>query len=469
MRVVIIGAGVVGIQIARELIEEKRDVVVIEKNPEIARMVDNELDCLVINADGTVPETLREAKTQSADWFIALTGSDAVNIVACGLVAAEARGTKTIARIETPFYYSLSDIQRRAFGLDYLINPAMETARSIARIVEDGFAEAVVPLHGGRLQMRMLAADGLRDFAGKTLIEIRASHSLPFLVVALVQDGMIVVPKGDTYVNEGDRLYVLAAPAVLDGLFGGIEGIGDEARRILILGATKVAERLVGCLIGGDRTAPKGFLDNVRELFRKKADITLMDKSSEECKRLAREFQNVSILLGDSSEEGVLEGNGIARMDLFIGATESQSRNIITAQLAKKLGARKSVAITMNHRYQSLSQDLEVDSIICSNDAVVASVLATIRKAHIRTIYRFYGQDVEIVELEVASASPIANWSLRDIELPRDVLVAFVIRSDEVMVASGNTVLSPGDVIGLVAEKKNIAVLEGIFGGPDGV
>lgn len=458
MRVVIVGAGVVGIQIARELIEEKRDVVVIEKNPEIARMVDNELDCLVINADGTEPETLREAKTQSADWFIALTGSDAVNIVACGLVAAEAKGTKTIARVETPFYYSLSDVQRRAFGLDCLINPAMETARSISRILEEGFAEAVVPLHGGRLQMRMLSADGIAGFAGKTLIEVRASRELPFLVVALVRDGVIVVPKGDTRVNEGDRLYVLAAPAVLDRLFGRIEGIGDEAKRILILGATKVAERLVECLLGG-----------TRGLFRKKADITLMDKSSEDCKRLAREFQNVSILLGDSSEEGVLEGNGIARADLFIGATESQSRNIITAQLAKTLGARKSVAITMNHRYQSLAQDLDVDSIICSNDAVVASVLATIRKAHIRTIYSFYERDVEIVELEVAPSSPTANRSLRDIELPRDVLVAFVIRSDEVMVASGDTVLSPGDVLGLVAEKKNIAVLEGIFGGNDGI
>jgi trk system potassium uptake protein len=459
MRVVIVGAGAVGIQIARELIEERRDVVVIEKNPEIARLVDNELDCLVINADGTVPETLREAKTQNADWFIALTGSDAVNIVACGLVSAESNGTMTIARVETAFYFSLSDVQRRAFGLDYVINPAMETARSISRALEEGFAGAVVPLHEGRLQMRMLSGDGVRPFAGKTLIESRAERELPFLAVALARDGMIVVPKGDTRVEDGDRLYVLAAPAALDRLFGRVEGVSDEARRILILGATKVAERLVECLL---ENGPRGF-------FRKKADVTLMDKSSEDCKRLAREFQGISILLGDSSEEGVLEGSGIAKADLFIGATESQSRNVITALLAKRLGARKSVAITMNHRYQSLGEELDVDSIICSNDAVVSSVLATVRKAHIRTIFSFYERDVEIVELEVSPNSPTVGRSLRDMELPRDVLVAFAIRGGEVMVASGGTVLSPGDVIGLVAEKKNIAVLERIFGGSDGV
>ena len=101
MRVVIVGAGTVGLNIARELIEEKRDVVLIEKNPETARRVDNELDCLVINDDGSRPETLRLANTETADWFIALTGTDAVNIVACGLVASETSKTKTIARVET--------------------------------------------------------------------------------------------------------------------------------------------------------------------------------------------------------------------------------------------------------------------------------------------------------------------------------------------------------------------------------
>ncbi len=124
----------IGIHIARELIEEKRDVVIIEKNPDIARRVDNELDCLVINEDGSQPETLRKAGASVSSWFIALTGSDEVNIVACGLVSAESPSVRTIARVESPFYTSLSTAQQKTFGLDVLINPAMEAARSIIRI-----------------------------------------------------------------------------------------------------------------------------------------------------------------------------------------------------------------------------------------------------------------------------------------------------------------------------------------------
>jgi len=471
MRVVIVGAGTVGIQIARNLIEEKRDVVVIEKNADIARAVDNELDCLVLNADCTLPETLRQAHAESADWFIALTGSDAVNIVACGLVAAESPNTQTIARVETPFYMSLSEVQRKTFGIDYLVNPAMETARHLVRSLEEGFAEAVIPLHGGLLQLRSVEASAseMVDFAGKSLMEIRKAGSVPFLVVAIIRAGQILVPKGDTVILADDRFYVLGDPKDLDLLLGTVEGVSDEARRIIILGSTKIAERLVECLREGNAPREKGLAAAVRRAFKRKLDITLMDKSSEECRRLARVYQDISILYGDSSEEGVLESSGIARADLFIGATESQSRNLITAQLAKTLGARKTVAITMNRRYQSLARSLDVDSIVCSNEAVAASVLATIRKAHIKTIYSFYEDDVEIVELEVAPASPIANLRLRDIELPREVLVAFALRGASLSIPTGNTVLEAGDVIGLVARKAHIAILESIFGGSDGV
>ncbi len=467
MRVVIVGAGTVGIQIARELIGEKRDVIIIEKNPEVARVVDNQLDCLVINADGTVPETLREAHTETADWFLALTGSDAVNIVACGLVAAESRSTRTIARVETPFYSSLSEAQRRAFGLDYLINPALETARFLDRILEEGFAEAVVPLHGGRLQLRTLTGETKSEYVGKTLVDLRRMSAAPFLVVAIFRNGSIIVPRGDSVVESTDRLYVLGEPNILDALLGKVDGIGDATRKILILGSTRVAERLIDCLSGMD-ARKSGAKGAARSPFRKKTDITLMDPSSAECGRLARIYQNISILLGDSSDEGALESAGVARADLFVGATDSQSRNIITAQLSKNLGAKKAIAITMNHRYQSLGQALDIDSIVCLNDAVVSSVLGIVRKAHIRTIHAFYEEDVEIVELEVSDASPVANRILKDIEFPRESLIAFIVRGESVIVPSGASTVEIGDVIGIVARKKDIAVLEGIFGGPDG-
>jgi len=158
MKIIIVGAGMIGLHIARELIEEKRDIVIIEKDPDVARRAGNDLDCMVLNEDGSRPETLRKAGAATADWFLALTGSDEVNIVACGMVAAESPAIRTVARVASPFYSSLSKAQRDAFGLDVLINPTAETANAVDHFIREGFAEDIMPLHEGRLQLRLVKA-----------------------------------------------------------------------------------------------------------------------------------------------------------------------------------------------------------------------------------------------------------------------------------------------------------------------
>jgi len=466
MRVVIVGAGMIGIHIARELIEEKRDVVIIEKNPEIARMVDNQLDCLVINDDGTRPETLRQAGTSTADWFIALTGSDSVNIVACGLVAAESNTTKTIARVETAFYSAFSPAQQKAFGLNYLVNPAMEVGRSLVQIIEEGFAEEVIPLHDGQLQLRAVSVSSSHDYVERTLAEIRQSSREHFLVAAVVRDNRIVVPRGDFKILATDRLYVLGEPASLRDVLGDVEGLSAAARRILVVGVSRISEQFIHAFRNRMEMASGSFLSSVRNIFKSKPEISVLEFSPDEAKRIAQVFPDIEVMQGDSSEEGVLESIGVERADLFIAATDSQSKNIITAQLSKALGAKKAIAITENDRFLPLGPKLDIDALVSQNDVVVSTVLALIRKGHIKTIHSFYEDDVEIVELAIDEASALAGKRLRDIVLPREVLVAFIAKEDgEIAVPSGDTVLTGGDVIGLVARKNCIAGLESAFEG----
>ncbi|HQF73860.1 MAG TPA: Trk system potassium transporter TrkA [Treponemataceae bacterium] len=465
MRVVIVGAGMVGLSIARALIEEKRDVVLIEKNAETARRVDNELDCLVINDDGSRPEALRLANTESADWFLALTGSDAVNIVSCGLVASESGKTRTIARVETPFYSALSPVQQKSFGIDYLIHPAMEAARVLADILHEGFAGSVTPLHGGALQLRTIFAPVFPEYVGKTLGELRQSALKHFLIAAVVRSDGIVVPKGDCRIEETDKLYVLGTPDSLNDLLGPVEGLENTARKIMIVGITRIGERLLELLQHPDNTREGGL---IQKLFRKKPDIAILDARGEECTRLAHIHEGITIQNVDCLDEGVLEKVGVARQDLFVAAGTSQAENILIAQLAKSLGAKKSVAITTNHRFLHLGTRMDVDSYICSNDAVVSAVLETVRKAHIRTIYDFYEDDVEIVDLTISPSSPVTGKALRNLELPREVLLAFVMKDGALVVPTGDTLLEGGDEIGLVTHKKHIAALEHIFGGTDG-
>lgn len=467
MRVIIVGGGMIGLHIARELIEERRDVVIIEAEPDAARRASDELDCIVINEDGSKPETLRKAGAGDASWFLALTGSDEVNIVACGLVSAESQAVRTLARIENPFYSTLSDVQRQAFGLDVIVNPAAETAEAIARIVDEGFAEDVIPLHEGRLQLRLVAASSMPAYVGKALKDARPGASVDragagFLVVGVIRGKAMIVPSGDTEIEQGDFLYLLGTPAILDAVLGAVAGIRSSAKRILVVGATKIAERLVARFLEDAKPGLIGRILGRRRL------VTVIDSSEADCKRVARAHQGVEVIQADSAEEGILEGAGIARTDLVVCATESQAFNVLTAQLAKFLGAKKSLALTVNDRYMVLGPTLDIDALVSVKDVIAASVLEIVRRANIRTIHGFYEDDVELVELRVEPGSGVAGLSLKEIGLPKGVLVAFVMRGESMLVPSGSTVLEGGCVIGLVSRKKSIAGLELIFGGPGG-
>jgi len=239
-------------------------------------------------------------------------------------------------------------------------------------------------------------------------------------------------------------------------------------RRVLVIGATKMSERLIQRLLQSERDRERGIAGLLKGMPKGKRLITFMDTSREEGKRFAREFQGIDVLFGDSSEEGLLEKAGIDKADLVVCATESQTYNILTAQLAKTLGAGKSVAITLNDRYLALGATLEVDALVSVKSVVAASVLELVRKAHIRTIHRFYEDDVEIVELVIDPLSPAAGKQLHELSLPKGTLVAFAIKGDQMVVPKGSTVLDHGDTVAFIVRKKAIPSLERTFGGSFG-
>ncbi len=458
MKVVILGAGMIGVHIAHEMVDEKRDVVLIEKDPELARVAANELDCLVMNEDGTRPEVLKDAGADSASWFLALTGSDEVNIVSCGMVASMRSGARTVARVENPFYYSLSRPQREALGLDVILNPDYEVADTVARIMDAGFSEQALPLHEGKLQLR--SVDAPPGFIGRALKDIKAGAGKAFLVGAVVSEGRFAIPSGDTVIKEGDLLYVLGKPGDLDSILGPIAELELSAKKVLIVGATGPAERLIERLSERNRAERK----KLARLFKRRISIHVIENSREAAKRLSRSFPGIDVTVADSSEEGVLESAGVARADLFVSATPSQTFNILTAHVSKTLGAGKAIAITLNERFSGVSSALDVDALVNVKNVTAASVLELVRKAHIRTIHSFFEDDVEIVELTVGQDSRAAGKAIKDLALSRGVLVAFAIKGGSVTVPSGATVVEGGDALGFIVRKDAIGRIEEAFG-----
>lgn len=466
MKIVIVGAGMVGSYIARELVEEKKDVILIEKDPETARFASNALDCLVLNEDGIDPEALRKAGTADADWFIALMGADEANIVACGIVSSAFPKPRTIARVRSSYYGSFGTASKGFLGVDHAINPDIEAAATIVRAAREGISGEMLPLEEARIRLHAIIASSDERFPGRSIQEVRKSIGLDFLVPAVVRDGSLTVPGGDFLIRDGDLVYLLAEPAVLDALVGAAAEPLKEIRKVFLIGATGVGERVVEELLTPvhDKKHPWSRLFSI---FTKRHghEITVIDESREQAKRFARRFPGISIVNHDLLEENALEREGAGNADLVVCATQSQTYNILTAQLAKDLGARRAIALMINNTFLNVAHRLDLDALVSMQTVVATSILNIVRKANIRTLYAFHEDSVELVELSIQEGSPVANLRIRDMGLPKGALAAFVLHGSASTIPTGNTVVYPGDVVGILTKKGQIRRLEEVFGG----
>ncbi|HOX13329.1 MAG TPA: FAD-dependent oxidoreductase [Spirochaetia bacterium] len=469
MKIVIVGAGMVGASIARELVEEKKDVILIEKDPEKARFASNALDCLVLNEDGIDPETLKRAGTEDADWFISLMGTDEANIVACGVVSSAFPKPRTIARVRSSYYGSLGAASKSFLGVDHVINPEIEAAQTIVQAAREGISGEILPLREARIRLRSIPAAEDPRFPGHTIQEIRKAVGLDFLIPAVVRDGGLTLPAGDFEIQGDDLVYLLAEPKVLDVILGPAAEPQSQVRKVLIVGATTVGERVVeGLLRSGQETKrPWG------KLFSALAghsgpEITVIDDNREHAKRFAHRFPSVTIVNRDLVEEDALEREGAGNADLVVCVTGAQSYNILTARLAKELGARRAIALLLNNSFIKLAPKLELDALVSMRTVVGSSILNIIRKANIRTLHAFHEDDVELVELSIQEESPAAGRKVRDLGLPKGALVAFVLHGTSSAIPTGDTLVQVGDTVGILTKKGLIERLEEVFGGRRG-
>lgn len=462
MKIIIVGAGTLGVQIARELVAENRDVVVVERNPDIARGIANELDCLVQEGDGENPEVLEAAGAADADWFIALTGSDETNIVSCGLVADAFSKPKTIARVRSHYFGSFRTRKRRILGVDHILNPESETAEAVARLIFRGMSPEVIDVKEAGIQLRRMTASEDNRFPGKRLKEIRADVGRDFIITAVTRGQEFIIPGGEFVIAEDDLVYLLGEPGELDRLFGKTVHPSVRLKYLVVLGAEALTHRLFkelgvpGPESSGDRTGALSLLGS--------PIIKVIDKRKEYAKALSKEFPDVEVVCRDLTDEFIVEEEGIGKADIVLGLTESQSLNIVTALLARQSGSRKTLAVVHNDLYMRLAGSVDIDAIVNLKSVVAGSVLDIVRKAHIRRLYGFAEADFELVEITVDSEFARAGAKIRDLGIPRGILVAFVIHEGKTIIPTGDTGISASDTVGLVLAKKQIGRLESIFG-----
>ncbi|THB68739.1 MAG: Trk system potassium transporter TrkA [Spirochaetaceae bacterium] len=448
MKIVILGAGLRGFQIAKHLIEEHRNVVMIEPDPKVAAFASNKLDCLVIQGSGNNLAILKQAQVGEADIFIGMTDSDEVNMVACGLVSSEFTVQTKIASIRNLSYIGSEGLSGKILGIDYIVNPEAEVARAIYESIDKGVLSDVITFQNTDLQLHNIRVPHNSRFDGKHVKTIRRfMGEYDFLITAISREMEASIPSGDTVIKGGDVLSIITEQKGMTKIFRTLEVQKTRIRKILLVGGSKTARFLLRHFSAQQRR-----------------NCALVDSDSETCKEFQAWYPEILVIRADITDEVLYEDEDIASYDLIVTVTDNDELNILTAIYAKKIGVSRSIALVKhNNNYMRLAPHLDIDSIMVMSTSTVNSVLRFIRGNQYSSVYSILEGKIEVVEFLLKEDSPVAGKKIRDIRLKSRALVAAVIRQKKNIVPSGETVLFPGDVLLIVSDRLSLDDVMKVF------
>ncbi len=466
MHIVILGAGGVGFQLARLLIEENRDVVLIEKDPQRAKHASDLLDCMVINEEGASLETLRTAGIERTDYFIGVTDSDEVNIITCGIIASKYKRPIKIARVRNIEYSGENMLSTPFFGIDYIVNPEIEVAHAIVRAIERGAVSDIMFFEKSALQMRSLNVMSGSPFENKTVSEIRKLIDTNFLLASILRNTTYLIPSGDIRIEENDKLYLIATEPDFEQIFTKVGKRRMELNKIVIIGGSSVGQHVAQHFLP-QVNGKSSFLRRLRRSRKQsgKRQINIIDSDYNTCKQLSERFPEALVLNADISDEKFSEEAHFSDADLIVATTEDQELNIVNAVYAKTLGPQRAIALVNKSSYVHIASSLGVDVAVSPVGSMVNTILKYISADNVRSVHNISGADIDVIELSVEKSSRIAGKKVKDIKLPPDSLILCVTRNGRDIIPDGELTIELDDYLIVITRKGSVPKLDRIFAG----
>ena len=460
-KIVVVGAGSTGFQLARQLIADNQDVTLVERNADTAKYALNHLDCMVITGSGNDLRLLRRAGIEDAEFFIALTDSDEFNMVACGLASREFSVPFKIARVRNQQYNTRSPLFAGSMlDIDYIVNPEIEAGRAIVQTVEHGATSEVVTLGDTDIEMRVLPIMGDSAFCDRTIAQARAELPLEFLVCGLLRGERFYLPRGDTRVREGDELYLSAPEEVLDQLFDRAGRPKLRMRQVILVGGGRVGSFVAESLVDSREHSRRLRL---LRAFARRRRLKIIESDTARSKALADRFPGAIVINSDISDEGFFEEESLQNHDLIITTTANQELNILAAIYAKTYGIKRSIALVNKYNYLTLANRLGVDVIISPKNSVVSAVLKIVRRGRVRSVASLFGGQAEVIESTVEDASRMAGRRIQELNLPEESLIVSVRRDGETLLPRGDLVVQDADRLTFIARTDAVGRVEEFF------
>ncbi|MDR3276852.1 MAG: Trk system potassium transport protein TrkA [Treponema sp.] len=473
MRIIIVGAGTVGSQLARQLISEKHDVSIIEPNEERARHASNRLDCQVVHDAGNSMSALEDAGVTRADAIICVTESDEVNMIVCGLASTRNSKMIKIARVRNDDYVRLSGAGEhvegnRVLGIDWFVHPDVEASRSVLDAIEHGALGDILSFPGTPYDL--CSVDIIEDcaFDGLALKNYHSLDTGESLVTLLERQGECMPPTGSTVLHRGDRIHILAKESEMENIFRLVGRTEKPLRKIGIVGGGRLGVLIAEGILGKSPENPKG--KGIFSFFKKiiprmRNRLTIIEHDYALCKELTARFPQALILNEDITDESFITEEQIDDLDLIITTTDQQELNIITAVYLKSRGVRRAIAMVTSPSYAAIARKLGIDVVIPMKSVVVDSILTHMIGGGVRGVHRLGDGSVNILELEIGAEAPVAGKALKDCRLPTGCLIMLITRNGEAFIPRGDSELRATDRIVLIAKNGAEGEIGRLFGG----
>ena len=448
MRVIIIGAGEVGKQMARVLCSSQNDVIMIDLNELLLEQLKDQLDIMTIRGNGATGRCLIRADIEKADLLLAVTNNSEANILACTL-AKRFQVSQKIARIRRNEYFDFSNgLTAESFGVDHAIIPEYECATDILDSLLRPTVKETVKFSHPEAQMVNFQIRPGSPMIGASLNSFPKPEFLEQLrVCAILRYGQLIIPKGNSNFIAFDEIYVSGAQMMIDELLSWAEPESPIVSKVIIAGGTHLGGILASMLSTAD----------IR--------VNVIESDPIKAERTADIIGSTGLIIqGESTDISVLEEAGIKHCDAFIATNQDDEDNILGCILAKNHGAKEVIAITSNSDYLRIIAGMTM--INCCFSPLISAVNILIR--HIgtenrRTVAILKRTSAEILEMTVGKDSPIANCKIREINFPAKMVFALILRMDELVPAIGGEEVKPGDHVIILTEPQSIPAVEKMF------
>lgn len=430
MKIIIIGAGEIGYDLASVLSKEKHDVIVVDREKACLDKVSENLDVLCFEGNATSAEDLVEAGVQDADILIAVTSIDEVNMIA-SLMSKRLGAEMVIARVRSDeLSRPNAPLKSTDLGIDVLIHPEQSAAQEIVRLIKRSSASDLINLADGKMQLIGLRIGKESPLVGKKLSEYALQYSeITFRVTAIARKGLTIIPSGSVRVQSLDQLFILAKTEDIPTIIKTTGKPDVEINRIMIAGGTPIGSMIARILCNEE----------------KKWNIKLIEPDYDTAVELAQELKDVLVLNGNPTDPDLLATEGITDTDAFISVTDDEESNIISCLMAKHLEVHKTVALVSKSDYIPLSQTIGLDAAVNKKSAASNEIHRHVRGGRVISVTALQGIKAEVIELQAAPKSKISKKPIHKISFPQGCVVGGILRNGCVEIATGQSQINPND------------------------